>query len=121
MHIAQSTCTACIETTIYISPHCVITTSVVGRSRMQRTFSILRTTSIPSITLPNATYWPSRKGCALLVMKNWQPFVFGPELRRVSAGRTGRAGQPETYFAIERIPGASCFTKKFSSANLSEP
>lgn len=43
------------------------------------TFSIFRSVSMPSITLPNTTCFPSRKSHFAVVMKNWQPFVFGPE------------------------------------------
>ena len=43
------------------------------------TFSILRRVSIPSITRPNTTCFPSRKSHLAVVMKNWHPFVLGPE------------------------------------------
>ena len=41
------------------------------------TDAILSTTSIPSITLPNAAYSPSRCGAALCMIKNWDPAEFG--------------------------------------------
>jgi hypothetical protein len=46
------------------------------------TFSIFLRTSMPSwsTTLPNTTCLPSRKGAGCVVMKNWHPFVCGPEL-----------------------------------------
>ena len=43
------------------------------------TFSILRRVSIPSMTRPNTTCFPSRKSHFAVVMKNWHPFVLGPE------------------------------------------
>ena len=43
------------------------------------TFSILRSVSMPSITRPKTTCFPSRKSHFAVVMKNWHPFVFGPE------------------------------------------
>lgn len=63
----------------HISPHCATTTSWFGFSRVVRTFSILRTTSRPSTTCPKTTCLPFKKGVGAHVMKNWQPFVFGPE------------------------------------------
>lgn len=62
-----STCPASAH---HISPHCTITTSVVGRSKITLTPSTILTTSMPSTTLPNATYWPSKNGASLLVIKN---------------------------------------------------
>ena len=63
------------------------------------TFSILRKVSMPSMTLPKTTCFPSRKSQGAVVTKNyispvkkgeggkcglekraWQPFVLGPEL-----------------------------------------
>jgi len=41
-------------------------------------FSIFLTTSIPSTTLPKTTCLLSRNGVGTVVMKNWEPFVFGP-------------------------------------------
>lgn len=46
------------------------------------------------------THYPSRWGWGLNVIKNCDPFVFGP------------------LFAMERMPGPSCFSLKFSSAVL---
>ena len=34
---------------------------------------------MPSMTRPNTTCFPSRKSHLAVVMKNWHPFVFGPE------------------------------------------
>jgi hypothetical protein len=44
-----------------------------------RVFSILLTTSMPSMTLPKTTCLPLRWGVPLLdvMMKNWQPLVLG--------------------------------------------
>jgi hypothetical protein len=86
------------------------------------TFSILRSVSMPSTTLPNTTCLLSRKSHFAVVMKNcpparasqsckgpgtrkgrtWQPFVFAPEL------------------AMESRPGPVCFSVKFSSCTASE-
>lgn len=47
----------------HISPHCAITMSATGLlSPRTRVFSTLRTTSIPSMTLPKTTCLPFRKG-----------------------------------------------------------
>lgn len=35
--------------------------------------------SIPSITCPKTTCLLFKKGVAVVVTKNWQPLVFGPE------------------------------------------
>merc|ERR1740124_447512 len=65
------------------------------------TCSIAETTSIPEITLPNTTCFPSNQDVSAVHKKNCDPFVFGPA------------------FAILKIPEYSCFSLKFSSANLS--
>lgn len=44
--------------TSYISPHIAIATSCTGFSSLVRTFSIFRTTSMPSTTLPKTTCLP---------------------------------------------------------------
>ncbi len=65
----------------HISPHCEMTTSRFGTSLPLYpvlVFSILRTTSMPSATLPNTTCLPSRKGVGTVVMKNWEPLPLGP-------------------------------------------
>ena len=54
-------------------------TSCVGFSLMVLVFSIFLTTSMPSITFPKTTCLLFRKGVATVVMKNWQPLLFGPE------------------------------------------
>ena len=46
---------------------------------------------------PNTTCFPSSQGVATVVMKNCEPFVFGPAL------------------AMERRNGLVCFRRKFSS------
>lgn len=43
-------------------------------------FSILRTVRRPSMTRPKTVCLPSRKLAGAVVIKNWHPFVFGPEL-----------------------------------------
>lgn len=48
------------------------------------------TTSMPFITLPKTVCLLSSQGVASVVMKNWEPFVFGPA------------------FAIETMKGLSC-------------
>jgi len=62
-------------------------------------FSIFLMTKRPSMIRPKTTCFLSKKSAFAQVMKNWQPFVFCPE------------------FAIDRIPGESCFMIKFSSSN----
>jgi hypothetical protein len=59
----------------YISPHCAMTTSCAGLPSglaTVRVFSILVTTSMPSMTLPNTTCLPFRWGVPLfeVMMKN---------------------------------------------------
>lgn len=44
------------------------------------TTSIWRSTSIPSTSSPNTTCLPSSQSVLSVVMKNWEPLVFGPEL-----------------------------------------
>jgi hypothetical protein len=48
------------------------------------------TTSIPFATLPNTVCLLSSHGVATVVIKNWEPFVFGPA------------------FAIDTVKGLSC-------------
>lgn len=57
-------------------------------------------TSIPSITFPNTTCFPSSHFVGTVVIKNCAPFVFGPE------------------FAIDSNPASVCFILKFSSSNF---
>ena len=64
------------------------------------TFSMILTTAIPLTTSPKTTCLPSRCGHDVVVMKNWEPLVFGPEL------------------AIDSSPGRECFLRKFSSCIL---
>ena len=54
-------------------------TSWFGLSLVVLVFSIMWTISMPSTTWPNTTCLLLRKGVGTVVMKNWQPFVFGPE------------------------------------------
>lgn len=92
----------------HISPHCTILTSRTGLSPCPlppgpavRVFSTILTTFIlsSSATCPNATCLLSNHDAGAQVMKNWQPFVFGPEL------------------AMESIPGRVCLMANDSSAN----
>lgn len=62
--------------------------------------SIYFRASIPFNTIPNTTCLPSRWGVGAVVIKNYEPFVLGPE------------------FAIESTP-TSCKIEKFSSLNFS--
>lgn len=65
----------------HISPHKATTTSKLGTSRPRYpvlVFSIFRTTSMPSTTLPKTTCLLSRKGVGTVVMKNWEPLPLGP-------------------------------------------
>ena len=58
-------------------------------------------TFIPFFTSPNTTWCPSSHGQGTVVIKNCDPFVFGPQ------------------FAMESNPGPVCFSVKFSSAKRS--
>merc|ERR1719245_811089 len=83
-----------------ICPQSAMTTGFAVFPDCDPTASIFFTISIPSLTTPKTTCFPSNH-CVLTVQrKNWEPFVFGPAL------------------AIERIPGPVCFSVKFSSANF---
>ena len=63
-------------------------------------FSIACTTSAPFTTRPNTVCFPSSQGVATVVMKNCEPFVFGPA------------------FAMETVYGRSCRkSREISSAN----
>jgi len=63
-----------------IVPALTMTHSFVGPSKLSvGTFSIARTTSMPSITLPNTTCFPSSQDAASVVMKNCEPFVSTPD------------------------------------------
>jgi len=59
-----------------------ITTGSRGRSRASRsTVEIRSATSCPVVIRPKTVCFPSSHGHASAVtMKNWEPFVFGPEL-----------------------------------------
>lgn len=56
--------------------------------------------TIPFMTFPNTTCFPSSHGVALVVIKNCDRFVSFPE------------------FAIDSHPAPTCFNMKFSSSNL---
>lgn len=63
---------------------------------------ILFKTPNPLVTLPKIVCFPSNHGVGANVIKNWLPFVFGPEL------------------AMLRIPAPVCFSSgEISSSNFS--
>ena len=68
----------------------VTTTSLTGRSPRPWGLLDLRTTSMPSTTVPNTTWRPFNHGVAVVVMKNCDPLVLGPAL------------------AMESTPGPTC-------------
>lgn len=115
-----------ITTIDHISPHWAIMTSIVGRSSRVRTFSILRTTSIPSTTRPKTTCLSLSHGVSAVVMKNWEPLVLGPEFWSRLAFSPNRLffiqlrdcerERQEQLTAILNNPGVSCLSWKFSSA-----
>lgn len=64
----------------FSKPHLVIRISLVGLPRWSVSCcSMACMTFCPSITMPNITCSPFKLGVDLVVMKNWHPFVFGPE------------------------------------------
>ena len=67
-----------------------IVTGVSGASRPSLgTIEILSATSWPLVTFPKTVCLPSSHGAASVVtMKNWLPFVFGPEFAIASAPRS---------------------------------
>merc|ERR1711920_578475 len=56
--------------------------------------------SMPSVTAPKTTCFPSSQAVFTVQRKNWEPLVLGPAL------------------AIDKIPGPVCLRVKFSSANF---
>lgn len=79
------------------------------------TFSILRTVSRPSMTRPKTVCLPSRKFAGAVVMKNWHPFVFGPEF--ACAYQHLLSASLASVRTMESNPGELCLTSKFSSSN----
>ena len=63
-----------------ISPASAMTT--VSRGGVPSRASIFRTTSMPLVTLPKTTWRPSSQDVFTVQMKNWDPLVSGPALRR---------------------------------------
>lgn len=61
----------------------MIVTACVVLPLLLPTDSIARTISIPSMTEPNTTCFPSNHGVSTVVMKNWLPFVEGPECNNI--------------------------------------
>merc|ERR1739844_689295 len=82
-------------------PQSSITTGFAVFPDCDPTASIFFTISIPSLTAPKTTCFPSNHCVFTVQRKNWDPLVLGPAL------------------AIERIPASVCLRVKFSSANLS--
>jgi hypothetical protein len=78
------------------SPQSSMTTSTVGRSWLPlATFSIMRTMSMPSRTLPNTTWRPSSHEVIAVVMKNCEP-VRGISIIVVTTSNGGFQGaKPE--------------------------
>lgn len=97
-------CDQC-EHSNYISPHIAMAQSMAGLSPgfVVLVFSIFLTTSMPSTTRPKTTCLLFKNGVGTVVMKNWHPLVFGPELAMLSN------------------PGWLCLSVKLSSANLVVP
>merc|ERR1719221_2209248 len=81
-------------------PQSATTTGFEHLPDWEPTASIFFTTSMPSVTLPNTTCFPSSHAVFTVHKKNCEPLVFGPA------------------FAIERMPGPVCLRVKFSSANF---
>lgn len=64
----------------FSKPHLVIRISLVGLPRWSVSCcSMACMTFCPSTTMPNITCSPFKLGVDLVVMKNWHPFVSGPE------------------------------------------
>mmetsp|Transcript_9058 Transcript_9058/g.29940 ORF Transcript_9058/g.29940 Transcript_9058/m.29940 type:complete len:377 (-) Transcript_9058:1508-2638(-) len=79
-------------------------TAWVGRSSLSvLTASIRVSASKPPTTRPKTVCLPSRCAADLKVMKNWEPFVFGPA------------------FAIETVKGRSCRSERWNSSSNSCP
>ena len=100
----------------YNIPEFVTVITFFGRPADVPSFSTSQTKSMPSTTFPNTTCLPSNHAVGTVVIKNYEqgvvsdndkivkhqqltcdPFVLGPA------------------FAIDRRPGRSCFSLKFSS------
>lgn len=69
-------------------------------------------------TWPKTTCFPSRWGQFTVVMKNWDPLVFGPEFAMDSWKNYQRIIKKQS-FNPQTKPPVSCFSRKFSSANFS--
>merc|ERR1719410_268670 len=82
------------------TPQSLITTFFEVLPFALPTASIAFTTSIPLVTFPNTTCFPSNQAVFTVHRKNCDPLVLGPAL------------------AIDSTPGPVCFSLKFSSANL---
>ena len=77
-------------------------TSIKGLSFLSHlTFSIVLAVSVPLKTLPKTVCLLSSQGQGIVVMKNCDPFVFGPQ------------------FAILSVKGISCFKCSLNSSSNS--
>ncbi len=82
-----------------IWPQSIIITGFLTFPLLEPTASMAFNTLYPSCTCPNTTCLLSNHGVATKHKKNCDPLVFGPE------------------FAIDKMPGPTCFLIKFSSSN----
>merc|ERR1712087_490612 len=73
-----------------ISPDSTILISTLGAPPLEPCASIFLTMSMPLVTFPNTTCFPSSHDVFTVVRKNWLPLVPGPAL------------------AIDRYPGSEC-------------
>jgi hypothetical protein len=97
-----STCLSSPLCPLYNSPHCAMTTGSLGLLfGPVATFSMRLTVSIPSITFPNTTCLLSSHSAFAHVMKNWHPFVLGPEFACVER-RGWREGEQAREEGSER-------------------
>ena len=64
---------------IYNWPQSLITSLALVLPLCEPYDSTFLTTSKPDVTLPNTQCLPSNHGHGSTVMKNWLPFVFGPD------------------------------------------
>lgn len=88
--------------------------------------SIFLITSIPSTTVPKTTWRLSNQEVFTVVMKNCEPFVFGPALACVSFCfffqkiyvSWEKNEKLPNWPTIDNVPGLRCFKVKFSSSNL---
>merc|ERR550519_1035607 len=99
-HLSLGSCTQ--QHPVARAPDSVIVTVFDGfPSRLPKASILLTILKLSwSSILPKTTCLPSNQSVFTVVMKNWAPLVFGPEL------------------AMDSNPGDPCFTRKFSSLNF---